>query len=315
MFKKYVYLFLVCYLFAQGVEAQITFDKEYPYVDSRQRSVISFSRDDGYIILASGNDYITIVKTDLAGDTLWVKYLDIGVPSTYDIGYIESACSDEEDNMYLKTYLTDYDLLKIDSVGNFIWGVNFPEYYPVWQVGPIYRNNFLWAVFKESPNKYYLYKINPVNGGAAWRTEICNSPGWALTSFTMNENGDAAASVVDSYEAPYFTEYNNRIYIKPADSSNFTYKTLYLCNDETYIEKLRYTGNELCGIARYPNASAPMDYSCYTRFTPSCNILLEEVISFDSDGSWVTTYNLNPDGDAVLNSQYIILIVFGILNC
>lgn len=96
MFKKYVYLFLVCYLFAQGVEAQITFDKEYPYVDSRQRSVISFSRDDGYIILASGNDYITIVKTDLAGDTLWVKYLDIGVPSTYDIGYIESACSDEE---------------------------------------------------------------------------------------------------------------------------------------------------------------------------------------------------------------------------
>lgn len=299
MSGKIITFLLICAFQSQFISAQNTFDKEYPFINISYDSPHLFQNEEGYLLIAPARidanaHLLALIKTNFYGDTIWVRYLDIGI-TPHATFYIDGV-SDPQDNLYLRYFQADYDLIKIDSEGNFIWGKDYPDL----KLGPVYGDGFLWAIMQEDiASPCYLYKINPNNGGAAWRTEIFTDMDWRATSLTISESGDIAVSVAEQYYF-YYPEFCMRIFTKPSDSSTFSQSILDLENNLTFLDDMKYSGDNLCGIAHYPTGSgAPFDYSCYVRFTPTGGKLLEEVISFSAVASSVNHYTLNDELDAV----------------
>lgn len=296
--KQFTTLMLITILFTRIVSAQISFDKQYPFIDITYSDAFGFTVADGYLLVTQARitpyvHYLAIIKTDLFGDTLWVKYNDIGI--TPFATRITGGITDPQGNIYLTAYQANFGFMKFDSEGNFVWGKDYPDLY----FEPVYGNNFLWAVMQnDSESVCYLYKINPNNGGAAWRTVIFDNSNWWPTSMDINENGDIAVAVAQTVPL-FYNEYIMRIFIKPVDSSNFSFSYLDLERNMTFLDKIKYSGNDLCGIAHYPSEYSPIDYSSYVRFTPTGNKLLEKEISFSALGSYAYAFDLNHQQDAV----------------
>lgn len=285
--KNFYILIAACMLMIHDTGAQITFGKEYPFFENRVMNVTVFPRPDGYIMATAAplhvNDYyLTLIKTDLNGDTLWVKQHDVGLYTNFADVFGDA---DPEGNMYLSITYADYNLVKVSPDGDVLW----QQYHDNMISGALYGNNFLWACFREEgSNICYLYKINPVNGGAAWRTEIINDSGY-LGSFTIKENGEIAVLVIDNYQPPY----SMRLFIKPADSSTFTSGPVYLENNSTTLQGLNYSNDELWSIAEYPSDGNPYDSLCFVRLLTTGEILLEHPFSFNAIASGVNNMIIN----------------------
>lgn len=291
--KNLVVLIAACLLLMHNAYSQISFGKEYQFFQNEVMNVTVFTQPDGYIMATAAplhvNDYhLTLIKTDLNGDTLWIKYYDVGINTNWS--YV-SGDSDAEGNMYIVVNNAEYNLVKINPSGDLLW----QKYYDDMISVPLYGNNFLWACFREEgSNVCYLYKINPVNGGAAWRTVIFNDSG-SPGSMDIKEEGEIAVLVVDNYQPPY----SMRLFIKPSDSATFTSVPVVIENNSTVLHGLRYSGDELWSFAEYPSNGNPHDYLCFVRLLTTGEILLQQPFSFNAIASGVNNMIIN-------NNQQII---------
>lgn len=297
--KNTFLLIVTCLVMICDAGAQIIFGKEYPFFGNRAMNVELFSRPDGFIMATAAplhvNDYyLTLIKTDLDGDTLWVKQHDVGIYTNY-----ASVVGDTDPagNMYISITNAEYNLVKVSPDGDILW----QKYHEDMLGGALYGNDFLWACFREyGSDLCYLYKINPANGGAAWRTEIFNGDGYPC-SMAIKEDGEMAVMVFNEFVPTT----SSMLYIKPADSSAFL-PPVFIDLPYRYVPCLRYNGDELCGMAQYPSNGVPFDDNKFIRFLTSGEIILEQPFSFNAIASGVN--------NMIINNQQAIIICNAYLN-
>jgi len=99
--KKFVFLPLL--LITIYTSAQ-NFGNYYPYWEEAVGDVV-IAYDDGYAILGFANsgdmdNYLFVLRTNLNGDTLWSKQIDIGNTGS-SLGYISACTQDNMGNLYL----------------------------------------------------------------------------------------------------------------------------------------------------------------------------------------------------------------------
>ena len=121
--------------------AQESFYKTYPFYNFTEKSMV-FAWEDGYSIavLAVKDTFcLSIIRTNLEGDTLWTIDYDI---SFYSTEANLRGTSDGEGNIYLSLTRTNKNLLKIDQNGSIVWFKDYPFLQHVIKYG----NDFLWAI-------------------------------------------------------------------------------------------------------------------------------------------------------------------------
>ncbi|HLO59851.1 MAG TPA: hypothetical protein VK179_13980 [Bacteroidales bacterium] len=284
------------YSFGQKSQG-ISFDKNYPFVQNGINGIVSFPQDDGYIMAMAARHYdvfyLTLIRTNLYGDTLWVKYMDIGMET--NVPEVKYGVSDPDGNIYITVTHADYSLLKIDPDGNFLWGrgiqnINMP---------PVFANGSLWLCIKISSN-CYMVKLNPVDGENEEMNLLFSNPDWWPSSLSVNDNGDVVIAVLDEF--PFMLHYvTNMIFSKPADSTTFSYTILDLQNNFIYLDKMKNSGSDLLGIAHFPVAySYSFDENFIVRFTASGMVLLDQELSFSADSSFVIDFVINSEEQALL---------------
>ena len=160
--------------------AQESFYKTYPFYNFTEKSMV-FAWEDGYSIavLAVKDTFcLSIIRTNLEGDTLWTIDYDI---SFYSTEANLRGTSDGEGNIYLSLTRTNKNLLKIDQNGSIVWFKDYPFLQHVIKYG----NDFLWAI--TYPGGKSLYKINPNTGDTLWKSQPFGSGG-VNTSMAIKQN-------------------------------------------------------------------------------------------------------------------------------
>lgn len=185
---KAIFTILFIFMSFFTLKAQNCFQASYPFFKGEANGEVLFTQSDGYVMAGIGvkdKYYLILIKTNLLGDTVWVKNIDLGLTSM-------GSClgtSDESGNMYISIYR---ELVKIDSNGNLLWIK--PSIYPINALK--YNGNNIWVCTSGE----YLYKINPSNGDSVWRSNQFAGSSSRTTSLTVNNSGVLmAVSEADGY--------------------------------------------------------------------------------------------------------------------
>lgn len=116
---------LILFLAAGFTAEAQNFEKIYPYWEEGNIwAVIAY--DDGYALAGFNaksyqDNYMFIIRTDLNGDTLWTKQLDVG-NGGHKIGYIRAYAIDEDGNIYMSLgYSDSADLIKFSPDWDVVW--------------------------------------------------------------------------------------------------------------------------------------------------------------------------------------------------
>lgn len=242
---KKIILTLVSLVLVISMRGQVTFEKSYDIYNSAFSDLV-FTQDDGYLMaMISLKDkyYLSLVKTDLNGDTLWTRDYDRGIEYLTDL----SGTEDEQGNIYLASQFGNENLLKLDKDANILWA----KKYSTLKREMIVQENVLWICGNAYPGNY-LYKINAVTGDSLWRSELFNydvisGASSHATSIVALENGDVVVTVslANSFEGNLL---QSDFYRLPANSNEMVKFTLQT-NEEFLITDSKSTGNEIISVA------------------------------------------------------------------
>jgi hypothetical protein len=183
--KNFFTILFILTLFISS-NAQQAFQTTFPFYKGNGDVVIT--QPDGYIlsgICFKGRYYMYLLKTNLDGDTLWTKEVDMG---QIDNGEVKGT-SDDEGNFYLTTYNI---LKKFDPTGNIIWSRSFTKNI----TNLAYSNNNLWLTSDAiTYTGEYLYKISALTGDSLWRSNKF-SPDFSTISRCTSLHVDTADNVL-----------------------------------------------------------------------------------------------------------------------
>jgi len=234
---KKLLLFNIFFLAFLCLNAQVTFEKTFNYFTMGEADAV-FCQEDGYLMpVTSGISSLklTLVKTNLNGDTLWTRTYDYGI----DGSDLIAATDDPEGNIYLCYF---NKIIKFDKNGNQLW-VN--DIYPMQDI--IYRNNALWT-----STYSYISKFDPLTGDSLWQSDLFpqESPVNNMienTCLAMTDNGDLVYSVLYHNYATH--DLHSVLYKVSPITGEFD--TINLQTEEPpVIADLMTSGNEIIGVAR-----------------------------------------------------------------
>jgi len=242
---KNIFLAIISLLFVISLNGQTTFEKYYDIYDYAYSNIV-FTQDDGYLMaMISRKDkiYLSFIKTDLNGDTLWTKDYDMGFEYLTSVG----GADDEEGNLYISIRYGNENLLKLDENANIIWA----KEYTYLNLGMAVKENTLWICGNPDQGNY-LYKIDAATGDSLWRSDLFNTdPIYGTSSYATStvvlENGDVVvtASLSDSYDG---TQLKSEFYRLPANTTQIIKFTLP--TDELFVvTDSKNIGNEIISIA------------------------------------------------------------------
>lgn len=295
--KKIIFtLIILIHIF--DCDGQVTFLKSYPFYTTNAKASIVFSWEDGYtMVVPNKNDkyYLSLIRTDLNGDTLWTRNHDMGI-SSYSLSI--GGTSDEDGNIYIRLYLDQGTLIKINSTGQIVWSKNYP--FASISTHIQYSNDYLWAIMKRNntqPNGYYLYKICPVAGDTLWRSNPFGGNG-NPTSMAIKQNGEITITTShrSSSSGSRYVNLNTLV----VDSVNFTTVLLPYSYDYTITDS-KYIGDELFSIGYIPSVGPiPYDYTKYFRYLIDGTILSMGTKSFGCLASGSYKFTLNNENQFVV---------------
>ena len=219
--------------------------KSYPagYAKSVQQTA-----DGGYIIAGingSSPPYLGyFIKTDENGDMVWGK--NYGSGSGIGYGFFSSSVRQVNGGGYIALLVNSFDVgvfyfntIRIDSVGNFIWGKNYQSTYCYgFCIKQTTDEGFVFAGWKGdtlSSHKHEVYLVKTDQNGVS-----CNESSYLL--FTSNITGVATSLIYTAISV------NNILNSFPVYVSSFSLTENILC--ETIIIDNFFPKNE---ISIYPN--------------------------------------------------------------
>lgn len=250
--RKYL-ITMTSVLLMLSLSGQTTFERTYDIYTSAFSDLV-FSQNDGYLMaMISQQDnytfYLSLVKTDLKGDTLWTKNYETGLNYLNDLYGTE----DEQGNIYLSyndNGIANQDLFKLDKNGNIIWSKNFHTI----KSEMIVKDNVLWICGNTTIDGNYLYKIDAISGDSLWRSDPFNidTTGFAsshCTSIAITGNNEVVITVSynESWE-PYLLE--SQFYKLLPNSTELVKFTLNT-SDQFVVLDTKNIENELISVANY----------------------------------------------------------------
>lgn len=278
--------------------AQQAFQTTFPFYQGDGDVVIT--QPDGYILSGlcfKNKYYMYIIKTDLEGDTLWTKDIDMGQISRGEV----KGTTDGEGNFYLTTYNR---INKFDQSGNIIWSKTFSNNFNHLK----FSNNNLWLTTQFSYPGIYLYKISAVTGDSLWCSPSF-SPDLSYSSWCSSmqvDNSDnvlLAVSTINNY-AYWFYESKLYYYQNNSDSLvNIPFDT----GEDIVIYSTIKVNNDYYSIGTQSENSAP-DY--HKRY----------LVEYNSDGEVLQMNEISLGyyefylGDMVLNMQNQIVLLGQVLE-
>ncbi|HLO91180.1 MAG TPA: T9SS type A sorting domain-containing protein [Lentimicrobium sp.] len=240
---KQIFATLTALLLFISLSGQTTFQKSYGFYYSAFPDLV-FSQDDGYLMaLVSFKDkyYMSFVKTDLNGDTLWTKDVDAGL--TY--GSQLYGNDDQLGNIYI--YTGHYKLFKFDKNANLKWEKSLTD--PIRKF--FVKDNILWGC-SHPYHGNYLYKFDATTGDSLWRSQIFNYDPeiWLnsdATSIVATNNGNVVITI--SYINPFEGfPMQTKFFLFPANSTepvSFTFPY----NKDFVVRESKSIGNDIISIA------------------------------------------------------------------
>jgi hypothetical protein len=292
--KKIVFTLLVCSLIISS-DAQETFLKTYPFYSETTHASLVFAWEDGYTAVVFGKKdkyYLSVIRTDLNGDTIWTRDHDMGIPSNW---LFLKGTSDNNGNIYIKLIPAQNTLVKIDSDGNVVWSKNYPFIVKMIQ----YSNNYLWAIMNFNtnlPNGYYLYKIYPLTGDTLWRSQAFGSDGHP-GSMAIKQNGEIVITSTHPVSGSDWTFV--KINTLAVDSNSFVSTNLPGVWDAILYDS-EYIGDELYSVGCVPSFAAPYDHNHYYTYLTDGTILKSKMKSFGCLSSSSIKFVINNENQIVV---------------
>lgn len=261
--------------FSFSMTAQITFEKSYNMYNSAFADLV-FSQEDGYIMAMIGlkdKYYLSLVKTNHNGDTVWTKDHDL-IVTTVPSDII--GAEDAEGNIYISSQAAGYKLLKFNSDGNLIWSKNYSSTFSKMLV----KNNTVYAC-SSLLTGCYLYRIATSTGDSLWRSNIfANETMSKPTSMVVLDNGEIVVTVSPVNGFDYTLGVTE--YFKLTGNSNTLVKFSLPTDKEIVIRDSRSIGNEIISVGNIIN-NFSIEKTCYfLRYTADGTIvsLKEEIFDY-----------------------------------
>ncbi len=279
---KKILLTITSLIFVLSLSAQTTFERSYDFYNSAFSDLV-FSQEDGYLMAMVGlkdKYYLSLVKTDLNGDTLWTKDYDRGIDYITDL----SGTNDEQGNIYIACNdFANENLLKLDMNGNILWAKN----YTTLKREMIVKNNTLWICGNASPLGNYLFKIDALTGDSLWRSNVFNVDNISgssshVTSIAVTENNEVVVTVSLANSFDQFLEQSQFFKLLP-NSNDLVEFSLDITNP-FLVRDTKNLGNELISIANPPRNLHNVTY--FIRYTSDGTLLAfkEEIFGYSSAG-------------------------------
>jgi len=255
-------LVLTSFLFALSVMGQVTFEKTYNIGISAISGFVA-SQDDGYLMamitLRPDDHYLTFVKTDLNGDSLWIKDYYIG----HVINETLTGVEDEEGNIYILPNSEVTDVMKFDEDANMIWG----KKYTCRKRRLAVKDNILWVTGDQGTGNY-LFKIDAGTGDSLWRSELFNEISYysssVATSVAVLENNDVIVTASQTNFQGLMLP--SSFYRLPADSNEMVQFNLST-NELFVVSDTKALGNEIISVANVSPYPSGQSYSYFLRYT------------------------------------------------
>jgi hypothetical protein len=282
-------LFLLLTLFATAQN----FGKHYPYWEEASGDAV-IAYDDGYAILGfaskvSKDNSLFIIRTDLNGDTLWTKEMDV-------VGqYLNGYTQDSDGNIYLAPHGTEsVDLIKLSADFEVLWMRGYDPKIEIKQLIVSKDNNLLFNG-KNALNEPRLYKANK-EGNILWQSVALphsNPQTWLAYTPAILEMGDNTVILVSvlstmiephACEIYYFSQNGDTI-----SSTNFDWVL-----SDVYID-----GNVLIGLAHYEPNLANWEGNLLVRFQPDGTILSSRSLNFDPQTVSLYKFFQNSNGELI----------------
>ena len=292
--KKLILLpFLLLSLFAS---AQY-FGKQYPYWEEAGGDAV-IAYDDGYAIMGFASksykdNYLFIIRTDLNGDTLWTKELEVGNYGI-SIGYISAYTRDSDGSIYLAPRGADSaNLIKLSADFEVIWMRKYDPGIEIKQFTIGNDNNLLFNG-KNALNEHRLYKADK-EGNILWQTVALphHHPQLWLSSspsiIEMDDNSIVMVSILSDFIGTLF-----------CDMYSFSQNgdTISLTNFGWIFTDVHADGNELIGIAHDGNQTF-LEGNLLVRFQPDGTILWSHPLNFGPQNVLLYKFVRNSDGELI----------------
>lgn len=276
---KRILLTITSLMFVLSLSAQTTFERSYDFYNSAFSDLV-FSQEDGYLMAMAGlkdKYYLSLVKTDLNGDTLWTKDYDRGIDYITDL----YGTNDEQGNIYIACNdFAHENLLKLDMDGNILWAKN----YTTLKLEMIVKNNVLWICGNASPLGNYLFKIDALTGDSLWRSNVFNVDNISgasshATSIAVTENNEVVVTVSLANSFEPFLEQTQFFKLLPG-ANDLVEFSLDITNPFV-VSDTKNLGNELISIANHPGYSLP-NVTYLIRYTSDGTLLAfkEEIFGY-----------------------------------
>lgn len=266
---KALFSFLILIFCLQISLTAQNFERSYPfYTDAFADAV--FAQDNGYLsAFVSRKDklYLSLIKTDLYGDTLWTKDHDLALT---DMGTTVGT-QDSEGNCYLTSDAGSQNLVKIDQNGNILWS----KYYQFTKQCLELNNGFLWMATDGS----YLYKLDPTTGDSIWRSDQFGNASYIgiPTTLAFLNNGNIVIT----------THVSNMNFIPATDFYKFDPDTQTISEFELdtaikfAIRDSEGVGNEIWSIGNLFSYNNPTHNAYFIRYSADGDIVLLSEHIFD----------------------------------
>lgn len=274
--KKFVFLPLL--LITIYTSAQ-NFGNYYPYWEEAVGDVV-IAYDDGYAILGFANsgemdNYLFVLRTNLNGDTLWSKQIDIGNTGS-SLGYISACTQDNMGNLYLAPKYSDSaNLIKLSYDFEIVWLRIFAPEIEIKQL-LISKDNSLLFTGINSLQEHCLYKSDTA-GNIIWQSVALAHFGWQFSLayspaiLEMDNNNIVMASVLTSIiGTPMCDLYT---FTQDGDTISSSPMPWILTDMDT-------DGNKLIGIAHTESGSVYWEDNLLVNILPDGTLLSEKSLIF-----------------------------------
>ena len=246
------------------------FERAYPFYTEAFADAV-FTQDDGYLsAFASRKDkfYLSLIKTDLYGDTLWTKDHDLGLTSMGNT----VGTQDSEGNIYLTADMGSQNLVKIDQNGNILWS----KYYQFTKQCLELNNGFLWM----ATYGCYLYKLDAATGDSLWRSDpFGNTYNYGIpTSLAFLDDGNI---VITAHMYSLTINTPSTDFYKFDPNTNSITKFELDTDIKFVIRDSEGVGNEIWSIGNLFSYNNPTHNAYFIRYSADGDIILLAEHIFD----------------------------------
>ena len=271
-----------------SLHAQSEFEKTYDFY-TRATADVLFTQNDGYLIVHQNRldkAYLSLIKTDFKGDTLWTKNHDIGTLQ----GFFTWGTSDENGNLFI-TCDGSKQVIKMNPLGEIIWSKSFPR---LGKKLLQYYNNKLWMAVEGT----YLYKIDPQNGDSLWRSSMISESTnlhTFPTAMTIMPNEDIilAVSFLD-----LMLGYSSNMLFRCNEITNAIPLSLQPYQ-KVFLRDMKVVAGQIWAVGNSFSSPWSMnDGLLFIKFTSEGNVISSNDKKF-TNSRYFTNFIINADGNIV----------------